>query len=236
MNKRIKPLFKGIKTTIETWILEHLPHDHQNLDYLELFSESCIFANKPKVNPPKIEVINEKNFGFMQVLRSLKNDHKTFSSKIKKMTCSERVFQREKNQTEFDNCLSHSLNEYYLKKLSKNGDKLVYDQNHQEEFLKNLDNFPLMAERLKDCFLINKEPLDLIFAFDTQDSFCVFSPPANLTLEEHTTYSEKLLNYRGKLMIYTKPLTFYNKLYRELKSIKLRDNNHNIIATMWINY
>src|SRR5690606_4775648 len=104
-----------------TWVLDNFPENYENRDYMEPFCGSAnIFFHKVKSQQ---EIIGDEELGIIQIYRALRDEPEAFIAKLKRTTCSERVFRREHQKLDdgnFEDYMCHAISEFIVRKMSKN--------------------------------------------------------------------------------------------------------------------
>ena len=217
-----------IKTIIKTsenknytsWIIEKFPENYKDLNYIEPFVGSGnVFLNK---EPSVEEVMNDVDEKIVNIWRSLRDEHKLFSSKIKKLTYSEEIFNKYQNKKDPD-YLGTGLNEFILRQMSKSGLKKTFlpkDKNTKcKDCWKELiDSINVIHERIKNCFILNKNAIEIISSFSNQKSLIYCDPPISedggMTINNHMELGELLNQFKGKAVILGPNTSLYKRIYK----------------------
>lgn len=247
--KKLRPAVKthGGKYYLKDFIISNFPENYSELNYVELMcAGASVFLNK---KPSKEEIINDLDTGIICVLKSLRDEHKEFIDRIKRIRYTERTFKMAKKRSEeksFDDYVDQGVNEYMLRRMSRGGMKKTFawserlrggkpgDLNSWETIIEEL---PLIAQRIKDTTILNKNALEIFKVLDEEDTLFYIDPPYlpntreknsksiydhEMTVEDHINLLQLLKNARGKVVIsgYSSPL--YN---RTLKGWKVKKKN-----------
>lgn len=267
--KKMRPPFKihGGKFYLSSWIIKHFPEGYQEMDYLEPFAGALsVFLNKDKSST---EYINDTNLGIIQIFRALRDEPKTFITRIKRTRYTERVFNRSVNREgkEFDDYMDHAINEFILRRMSRGGLKKAFgwstrkrggqpgDLNAWETIIEQL---PLIADRLKNVQIFQKNAHYVIKAFNEENMLCYCDPPYlpdvrtspsaygddEMSTDDHIALSQALLAFKGKVIISGYPSTLYNRIYGDWRCVKKKIANHSSqqktkkykTECLWMNY
>jgi site-specific DNA-adenine methylase len=241
----IRPILKIRKSRFQlvNWVLQHLPTD-QNYDLVFPFCGSCdILLNKETASG--MEAVNDPDPSVGIILRSLRDEPERFINKIKNTTFSERVFNREKGKV-YEDPHDMSINEFIVRKLSKNGLKETFDESAEPSWEEAIQNLPSVSTRLSQVFVFSKNVLDFVFAFDNKDTVCVVEPPPvseglaatstnEMSPDDHIALSEYLHRYRGKVIVSAQFDLFYKRLYKGWRCTKKEYDGRKPEA-LWMNW
>lgn len=234
--KKIKPI---LKTTAEKyhickWIIDHFPKDYEEHEYIEpFFSDSSVFLNK---NNSKLEVINAKT-NIANIFRSIRDEHKEFTSRLKRRKYSHIVFERATKQTEFEDYLDSSTNEFISVNMSKGGTKKNFLGDGKEKNWENfIDSIDKTYDRMKDVFILETDANDVLQAFNKSNTLCFINLESygDLTEEEHIEIFSNIKNFKGKIIVSHKTCPLYKKLYKNWKRHEKKLSNGN--ESIWVNY
>ena len=254
---KIRPLFKnhGGKHLLADWIVSHFPPDYQNLNYLEPYSGAAgVFFHK--LPSAHTETLNDIDLGIMQIFRALRDEPKLFISKIKRIHYTEQTFKRAKNRHDFEDYIDQAVNEFVLRRMSRNGDKQVFswtertrggkpsDVNAWETIA---DYLPEAAKRVHNQFLLNKPALQVIKAFNNEETLIYIDPPYDptvtkdkveheMTLDDHHDLAKALNSHKAKILISGYESTFYKRLYKEWKCSRKSKDKKTKPECLWRNY
>jgi hypothetical protein len=88
--------------------------------------------------------------------------------------------------------------------------KLKRKENCWQDFL---DAAHLASERIKTVFLVNKDPVEMAWAFGGPNSLIYCDVPQILEEDKHIKLSESLIGSKGKVVITAHNSTMYKRLY-----------------------
>ena len=253
--KKVKPPVKthGAKLNLSNWIIENLPENYEQLTYVEpMCSGASIFLNK---NPSKEEVLSDLDRGLITIFKSLRDEPKEFIDKVKRIRATERVFKMAQNKAEtgFEDYVELAFNEFLLRRLSRNGQKKTFISAESTSWKKVAEELNLVAQRVKNCTILNNSALEIFKVWDEEDTFFYLDPPylpnareenikptnePNMSVEEHIQLLDMVKNARGKVMISNQSSPLYN---RSLKGWKTKKNTMSVgkdnkIEVIWMNY
>lgn len=126
--------------------------------------------------------------------------------------------------------------------------KTIKNNEHEElvkvaEFLKEKgrnytkENLEAASKRLQNVYILNKEPIEVIRAFNSEKCFIYVFPPipeevTSKSLDYQSNISNILKNFKGMVMARVPIGKFYNNLYKGWECFKNQDKNQAI----WMNY
>ena len=252
--KKIRPAFKifGGKYYLSDWIIDLFPENYTGMDYVEPFcGAASVFLNKTPSNENHIEVINDIDPGVFNISCALRDESKAFIKMLKKTKYSEVVFKKALKQKDgpFESYMDHAINDFILRRMSRSGMKTVFGWSDRERggqpgdlnAWKTIisDTLPIIAERLKSTRIFNKSGVEIINAFDSENTLFYVDPPYDpdsrvskdvygfeMTPEDHIRLSDELKRCKGKVIVsgYASPL--YNRLYEGWRCEKKKIANH----------
>jgi len=248
--KKMRPPFKthGGKYYLSSWIIENFPENHEQYDYIEPFmGGGSVFLNKtPSIG---LKVINDVDLGTIQVFRALRDEPRTFISKLKRKKYSENVFKRELKKTEFKDYLDHAINEFVLRRMSRGGLKTAFAWSERlrggepgdlHAWKTIVQQLPEIAKKIKNTHIFNKDACKIIEAFNSKNALVYCDPPYvpetrvspdaygpnEMNTDAHITLSQKLMRFEGKVVISGYSGILYNRLYAEWRRIEKEVPNH----------
>lgn len=270
-NKKLRPIIKchGGKHYLNSWIISNFPKNYEEYDYVEPYvGGGSILFNKERSTHNRIEVINDIHLGLVQIYRALRDEPKHFIAKLKRTRYTERVFLRElkKQENEFSDYMDQAINEYIVRRMSRGGLKKAFAWSNRRRggipgdlnaWNTMLEQLPLIARRIEDVSIINKPAIEVLKAFNEENTLCYNDPPYlhdsrsskksyeyEMTTDDHIELSEVLNQYRGKVLISGYPSVLYNRLYKEWNCVKKKVANHasqqktksQKTEVLWMNY
>jgi len=241
---------------LASWIIDHFPENYENLNYLEPFCGSAgVFFHKTPTTEGFTENLNDADSGIIQIFRALRDEPKLFTSRIKRIHYTEQTFKRAKNRgEEFEDYIDYAVNEFVLRRMSRNGAKQNFawterqrggqpsDVNAWESITEYL---PEAAQRVKSIFLLNKNAIKVIQAFNSENSLIYVDPPTDPTiskepsemdLDAHTLLAKILNQSKAKVLISGYDTTFYKRLYKEWKCSKKSKDKKVKAECLWRNF
>jgi len=184
--KLIRPPFKihGGKFYLSEFVVDHFPENYEKLDYLEPFlGAGSVFLNKK--DGEKSQVINDLHRKIFLIFTALRDEPKEFIKRIKKVEYEKGVFEKELARTEFKDYMDEAVNEYILRRMSRDGLKKDFawsdrkrggkpgDVNAWETIIEVL---PTISKKLQNVTLFNKPAIQVISAFDNPNTLCYCDP------------------------------------------------------------
>lgn len=234
--EKLKPPFKihGSKKYLSKWILENLPELTGEEEYIEPYcGTASVLINKEK---SQLEVINDIDPGIVSIFRALRDECSAFVKKLKKIEYTKESFEKALTKIEFNNNLNYATNEFILRRMSKSGMKKSFscsDSGDNNTWVTMIDELPIISKRIKNCFIFNKPAIDVIKAFNHENTVCYADPPClqetrispdspeyEMTTDDHIELAKVLIDFKGKAIISGYHSTLYKRLYKEWKCIK----------------
>jgi len=252
---------KGEKWQLREFIISNFPENYEQMTYVEPFcAGATIFLNK---NPSKTEIICDSDEGIVSILKAIRDEPKEFIARIKRTKYSERAFKIafNRSQSEFEDYIDKAINEYILRKMSRNGfkknfawsDKLANET--ADAWETTTDKLQEISDRLKNTTVICKNYVKIIKAWDEENSLFYLDPPAlrsieiedsleeyELSVEEHMNLIHLAKNSRAKVIISGYSCPLYNRSFKNWKCKKktlpetqVKTKNRRV-ECVWINY
>lgn len=248
--KKMKPPVKisGGKFYLTSWIIENFPSDYENLNYFEpMCSNAFVFLNK---KPSKEETLNDLDTGLICIFKSLRDEPEEFINKIKNTNITEDNFKiaQKNSEFEFKDYIDQAVNEFILRKLSRGGLKKTFHVGETDSWNKIAEDLSLIAERIKNCIILNNSALDVIKFWDEEDTFCYLDAPQvsntheenyeyEMSVEDHIQLIELFKSARGKVMISGQSSPLYNRSFKEWRTKKKNLNDKDgKVEILWMNY
>lgn len=246
---KIKPIIKtnNNKFSLSSWILEKFPENYEQMKYIEPFvGNGSILLNK---NKSIEEVANDIDFKIINIWRSIRDEQKLLRSKLGKIRYCEKTFNEIKNKKEDKDYLKQSFIELSLRKMSKFGQKEIYDGLDRKKLnilWKNImEDLPTVAERIKDVYFLNKNPIEVINSFNDSNTLCYYCPPPLpmeksdsdiMSINDHIEFGESLNSYRGKAIVCAANTPVYRRMFNSWKVIKKKNSAGTVKDFIWINF
>jgi DNA adenine methylase len=223
----IKPVFKqhAEKANLSKWIISHFPENYELLTYVEPFCGiGSVLINKKK---SKIEAINNVDSSLLQIYRALRDEPKEFIRRLNAHKYCEDTFRKLSKKTLSEDYLENAVNEFALRKMSRGGTKCTFLLSKNDSWAKAIKDLSGISERFQEVFMIDKPALDVIKAFNSEDTLLYCSPPylheskvsktvysSEMTTNDHIELSHTLNSFTGKAIIggYMTPL--YKRIYK----------------------
>lgn len=237
------------KWHVKDWILSNFPQDYENMTYIEPYGGTfdLVFVK----NKSKFEVVNDQNEELINIFRALRDEPSEFIKKVKGCKTTPEFFNKAHDKNLFEDYLDQAVNNFILRRISKNGEKEKYQKPSSPEAWKNgVKSLNTYAERISDVYLTNKKALEVINIFNTNDSFMYCDPPylwennakcvysSEMTPECHMELYQLLNNFKGKVIISGCLSPLYKRLYKNWNIEKKKVNNKKVQETevIWKNF
>lgn len=236
----LKPAIKPTnnKIYLNSWIVEKFPENYKEMNYLDPFvGAGDILLYKEKSLE---EVINDKEEEIINIWWAMRDENKNFCSRLKKIKCTKESFSvhSKKNHKDY---ISKAVSDFFLRQISAGGLKktIVLKKNKiKTEDYFDFEKIKIIGERIKDIFILNMNPIDLISSFDSKNTFVYCDIPSikntkKITVEEHVEIGEILNNFRGKVMIKSQNNSTYKRIYKNFNRKSLPKQKD---ESIWFNY
>lgn len=233
MNSPIRWL--GGKRYLKKHLVSIMP---PHINYIEVFSGALwVLLEK---EPSKLEIFNDINgdlINFYKVIQD-ENKYQELINKIYYTPSSRELFDEYDKKLlhkDYSNDIDRAFYFYYLLKLAfggnihrkkrtfaihKDGRKLINRDKFIEEFVQ-------LHERIKHCYIENKDYQYILKKYDSKDSLFFCDPPYldgseelysnNFNEEEYKKLKETLSKLKGKFILTTKKSDFTMELFKEYK-------------------
>jgi len=252
MQKKLRPPFKvnGSKHYLAGWIVKHFPANYKELDYIEPFAgaASVLLTKDMPVND-KIEVLNDSDLGIVQIFRALRDEPEPFIKRLKTITYSDRVFERELTRSEFEDYLDHAIREFVIRRMSRAGEMKAFAWSDRERgghpseinaWKTILEELPFVSDRLKSVRLMNKNGHEVIRSFSDENTFCYCDPSPmednEGNIKIHHELWQIVSSFSGKVMVSGQPCSLYNRLYKGWNKVSNKDGRKAKPDVLWMNY
>lgn len=208
---------KNSRQKVADWIVSRLPPDYREMCYLEPFlgDGSVLLAKESSAE----EVASDSDLSLMSVWRALRDEHTLFSSRVKRMSHSKATFQRCSKATGGD-YMDEAVREFSLRHMSRGGEKSVYICKPSEPKCSDcwcdiFDRIPEVHDRVSGVFLLNKDALEVIRAFDHDRGVVFCDPPAldQGNSDYHSEIGQAMNDFRGKAMVLARNTAMYRRIY-----------------------
>lgn len=242
----IKPPIKtnSSKLSICSWIIEKFPVGYEDMSYIEPFiGNGSIFLNKLK---SKEEVASDLNKNIIYTWKAIRDENKSFRSKLSKLKYNEKSFAFIKNKKIENDYFKEAFKDFTTRKMSKATCKETYEPLDRKKANKiwkeTADNLLIIEKRIKDAYFLNRNPAEIISSFDNQNTLCFCCPPpmtddkkAEMTTDDYVKITDAILSFRGKVVFCGNACTFYRRIFKEWKLIKKKSTAKKADC-LWINF
>jgi DNA adenine methylase len=219
------------------------------MTYVEPYSGAAsVLLNK---EPSKEEAMNDLHPGVIEIFKAIRDDHVEFAKRLKKLSYSQRTFDRALKQSvgPLDGHLDLAVNEYVLRRMSRGGMKKAFawserlrggqpgDVNAWKTALKLM---PDLSERLQSVYIFNKPAVEVIKAFNKHNTLLYVDPPYlhstrkakkvyekyEMTEDDHKKLCEVLVTFKGKVLISGYDSELYDSYFQNWHKIFRDIANH----------
>jgi len=201
--------------------------------------------------PSREECINDINLGIIQIFRALRDEPGEFIRRIKRLTYSQRTFdrlKREAEEGEFADYINHAINEFSLRRMSRGGLKkhLAWSTRQRggqpgdvNAWKTIIEELPVISNRIESVYIMQKPALDVIKAFNNEEVLLYLDPPylpetrttpsvyeSEMNTDDHIKLSATLSAFKGKVILSGYPSKLYNRLYENWTCKRKAIANH----------
>lgn len=238
----------GEKWQIRAWICEQFPEGYENLTYCEPFGgcASVLFHKKQS----KIEVFNDMDEPLVNLLRALRDEPGELSKRLSRQTDSKDTFDRLAKRKTADDYMDSAVQDFVLRKISKNHQKSEYQKLRAGDDWKNhVSLIPELSKRIRDAFLCNKKATEIIQTINCESVLIYCDPPylhdlkgkslygSEMSMEEHMELYRLLNNFSGKVVLSGCMSPLYKRLYKNWNMQKKKiHNGKNVPEIVWKNF
>jgi DNA adenine methylase len=247
MKKKLRPPTKihGGKFYLSSWVISYFPKDYENMTYLEPFcGAASVFLNKER---SREEILNDVDEGMIKIFWALRDEPNEFIGRLKRIKYCESTFERAQKKLEKDatvDYLDGAVNEYIVRRMSRGGLKTAFawserkrggkpgDVNAWETMVQQL---PDLAERIKGTYVLNKNALEILKAFNDPDTLVYCDPPYlditrtspnayeyEMTEDDHIELATILNSFKGKVLLSGYSSALYRRLFNPETGWKCR--------------
>mgnify|MGYP003337288209 FL=1 len=250
--KALRPFFKlsDNKWPLRDWLLSNFPDDYENMTYVEPFggSVNLIFCK----NRSKFEVINDQNKELINIYRAMRDEPSELIKKIISHKFTVEDFEKAESRKVFDDYLDEAANNIYLRKTSKNGLKNKFQKPaNPTNWKSNIKTITSYSKIMKNIYILNKNALEVIDTFNSEDSFIYCDPPylhenkvskimynGEMTPETHMELFRLLNEFKGKVILSGCLSPLYKRIYKNWNMAKKRIDSGKTKVTeiIWKNF
>lgn len=251
---------------MSNFVIENFPENYEQYDYLEPYlGAGSVFLNKKTIEG-KTQIINDIHPRLITIFIALKDEPKEFIQRIKRITYSERVFNKALKQTNFSDYMEEAINEFVLRRMSRDGLKKAFSWSDRKRGGKPgdvnawetiFDILPTISQKLKGVTILNKSAIKVIQAFDAPNVLCYADPPYvqsarvtknayeyEMSIDDHEAMLIQLKRFNGKVIISGYHSDLYSTMLKDWRCVSKKVPNHSSqqkkkklnTELLWMNY
>jgi DNA adenine methylase len=236
--KLTKPLIRQTteKLAIKNWILEQFPEGYEDMTYCEPFG-GCANLLFHK-NKSKIEIYNDKDDSLVNLLRAVRDEPRELSRRLSLYRHSQETFDRLQKKKHFEDYLEFAVNDFALRKMSKNQQKREFQKLRSGESWKEyVATIGQHSQRIRESFLYAKEAIEIINSINFSSSLLYCDPPylhenkttkhvytSEMTPENHMELCRVLDDFSGKVVLSGCASPLYRRLYKNWNIVRKKVN------------
>ena len=255
---KLRPIIKcqGSKHHLTNWIIDYFPKDYEKMVYVEPFlGGGSVLLNK---EPSVMEIANDSDASIVAIMKSVRDEVDEFCKLLKKTRYTEGVFFGEmaRQQAGLDQ-LEYAYNEFVVRKMSRGGMKKAFTSSKNTSATREntswkttITSLPKIATRIENVYLLNKNAVEVIAAFNSPDTLLYIDPPEipsgttplgmdEMSTDQHADLIDLLLRFRGKVIVSGYSSTLYNRGLVGWRSFKVKNQDKtkpNKTEAVWLNY
>lgn len=234
--KQLRPIIKlnNEKYALRDWILSQFPENYEAMTYVEPYGGSAdiLFCK----NRSTTEIINDRDVEIVNILRAVRDESSELVKRLSTFKTVADVFEKVNKKKNFDDYLDHATHDLYLRKISRNGNKSQFSKPSSSTIWKNnIKSINDYSTRLQDVYLFCKPALEVIYAFNCEDTFLYCDPSylidnkvsktvytSDMPPEDHIELSRFLNDFSGKVVLSGVMSPLYARLYKNWNMAKKR--------------
>jgi len=237
--------FQREKWPLRQWVLSLFPSNYEAMTYIEPYSGggNLLFTKKPS----QIEILNDIDGELIGLFHAVRDESDELIRRMNLYKYCAESFETIENKTNFEDYLDKALHDIMLRKMSKNGLKQKYAKPAgQTAWRNNISTLEGYAERMREVFILNKNALEVITAFNSPDTMLYCDPPylydgkeitSDISVEEHMELSRLLNSFSGKVVLSGCISPLYKRFYKNWNIFKKKINKSNKeTEIIWTNF
>ena len=229
--KTLKPVFKNQTHTNVTskWVIDNFPENYETYNYIEPFCGATnILINK---NRSAVEILNDIDSDVVKIYQAIRDEPKEYLKRLKKYKFNKETFEKSLKKIKSDDYLDCAVSEYIARKMSKNGKKESFAstlKTELDQWTTSLSELQKLAERLQDVYIFNKDAIEIIQAFDSENTLIYCDPPylhetnvskkvyvSEISTDAHIALAHALNKSEAKILISGMVSPLYKRLYKD---------------------
>lgn len=239
----LKPVFKTStqSSVISKWVIENFPENYEDMTYIEPYGGATnVLINK---NKSLIEIFNDIDLSVVKIYQAIRDEPIEYLKRLQKQKFNHETFSKAINQIKTDDYLDAAVNEYIARRMSKNGCKQIFilgkkpkkiTKQDMKFWNTSLEELEILAERLKEVYVFNKNAIDVIDAFDGNTTLIYCDPPqlyethvskkvyiSDMSTDEHIQLAHSLNKSSCKIILRGRNSPLYKRLYKDWNVAKV---------------
>jgi len=235
----LKPVIKtsSSRQKVAEWIVERFPDNYREMVYVEPFlgDGSVLLAKDESLE----EVVSDTDTSLVSVWRAVRDEQSVFSSKVKRINHAKDTFERYQKTVGGD-YLSEAVREFVLRHMSKSALKKSYIPRDtglkcRDCWCDLFDRMPLVHERIERVFILERDALEVLKAFNHEGCLIFCDPPAmeNGNSEFHSALGDIVRDFRGKAVVCARNSAMYRRMYAQWNRKSLPGGGN---ESIWVNF
>lgn len=235
----LKPVIKASSTRqkVAEWIVDRFPEGYRSMEYLEPFlgDGSVLLAKDESAE----EVVSDSDPSLVSVWRALRDESSLFSSRAKRVDHSKSTFERYHKASGSD-YMNEAVREFVLRHMSKSALKKTYLSKGGSVKCKDcwcdvFERIPLVNARISRVFLLNRDAIEVLRAFNHEGCLAFCDPPALEagTADFHAQFGELVRDFRGKAVVCARNSAMYRRIFSGWTRRSLPGSSG---ESIWVNF
>lgn len=235
----LKPVVKASSSRqrVADWIVDRFPEGYESMAYVEPFlgDGSVLLAKRES----KEEVVSDSDRSLMSVWWALRDEQSLLASRVKRVDHSRSTFERYSNASGGD-YMNEAVREFVLRHMSKSALKKTYIPKDGKVKCKDcwcdlFDRMPEVCKRVERVFMLNRDALEVIRAFNSDGHLLFLDPPAmeKGNTQFHADLGVLAGSFRGKAVICAKNTAMYRRMYADWNRRGLPGGDN---ESVWCNF
>jgi len=197
----MKPILKKTDDVdMAEWIVSEFPESYQNMIFVDTkCGDLSVFLHKVR---SKLDILNDQYDGLTNIYRAIRDEYRDFSRRVSNIKCTEDSFQKHTaNQSKpFEDYMDKAINELALRKMSKLEAKTSFS-NKEVDWKSVCKDLLYLSKTLKETFILNKDPLDVIQKFNHIESMIFHNIVLGQKDQHYSKTANAFKNFSGMAII-----------------------------------
>lgn len=215
----LKPVVKASSSRqrVADWIVERFPEGYESMGYVEPFlgDGSVLLAKRESGE----EVVSDSDGPLMNIWWAIRDEHTLLASKVKRLDHARSTFERYSKPSGGD-YMNEAVREFVLRHMSKSAMKKTYIPRDGKVKCRDcwcdlFERMPEVHKRVERVFMLNRDALEVIRAFNSEGYLLFLDPPAmeKGNTDLHAELGALAGSFRGKAVVCARNTAMYRRMY-----------------------